>query len=381
MKKKVLIITAVILVVIVLLIVVGGPLLNAMGVEVFCIAKENGRTRIVRCGGEKALKANTAPPTLAAGAQPTLIDTDMAADDWMAILYLLQSPDVDVRAITVTGAGEAHCGPGVQNALDLVALAGQPEIPVTCGRETPLEGDRVFPQSWRDNVDALAGITLPANPNRPSEQDAVGLISDTIREAAGELEIITLGPLTNLAEAFLADPSLAEEIEQLYIMGGAFSVPGNVSDSSELSINNFAAEWNIYVDPHAAALAIASGAPVTFVPLDASNQVRLNKSFYDQLAEDRTTPEAEFVYQMLTKNIGFVYSGSYYFWDPLTAAIAVDESLGTIKTGPVSVIEEEGPESGATRLDENGSPARFATAADRDRFRQQFLDVLNGRVE
>jgi pyrimidine-specific ribonucleoside hydrolase len=378
--KKVLIIVVVVLVVIVLLVVVSGPILSALGVQVFCIAEENGRTRLVRCGGEKALKADKNPPTLAAGAQPTLIDTDMAADDWMAILYLLQSPEVDVRAITVTGAGEAHCEPGVRHALDLVALAGRPDIPVTCGRETPLEGDRVFPQSWRDNVDALAGLSIPANPNQPHDQDAVALIGDTIREADGELEIITLGPLTNLAEVFMAEPSLAEQIEQLYIMGGAFSVPGNVSDSSELRTNNFTAEWNIYVDPHAAALVTASGAPITFVPLDASNHVRLNKEFYDQLAEDRTTPEAEFVYQMLTKNIGFVTSGGYYFWDPLTAAIAMDESLGVIETGPVSVIEEEGALSGATRLDEDGSPARYATAADKDRFRQLFLDVLNGRV-
>jgi inosine-uridine nucleoside N-ribohydrolase len=380
MKKKVLIIVAVTLVVLVLLIVAGGPLLNALGVEVFCITDENGRTRLVRCGGETALTADTSPPSLSADAQPTLIDTDMAADDWMAILYLLQRPDVDVRAITVTGAGEAHCESGVQNALDLVALAGRPEIPVTCGRETPLEGDHVFPPSWRDNVDAMAGIAIPANPNRPQNLDAASFIGGTIRESTGELEIIALGPLTNLAEAFLADPSLAKEIKQLTIMGGAFSVPGNVSDAPEMGIDNEAAEWNIYVDPYAAGLVVASGAPVTFVPLDASNHVRLDEAFYNQLEGDRTTPEAEFVYQVLTENIGFVRSGDYYFWDPLTAAMAADESLGVYETGPVLVIEEEGPERGATRLDEAGSPARIATATDGERFKRHFLDVLNGRV-
>jgi pyrimidine-specific ribonucleoside hydrolase len=309
-----------------------------------------------------------------------LIDTDMAADDWMAILYLLQRPDVDVRAITVTGAGEAHCEPGVRNALDLVALAGRPEIPVSCGRETPLEGDHVFPQSWRDNVDALAGIEIPANPNPPYGQDAVALIGETIRQAEGELQIITLGPVTNVAEAFAAEPQLAEEIQQLYIMGGAFSVPGNVSDAPEMGIDNEAAEWNIYVDPHAAGLVVASGAPITFVPLDASNQVPLDKAFYDRLAADRATPEARFVHQMLTRNIGFVTSGGYYFWDPLTATVAVDESFADYETGPVIVIEEEGPESGATRQDEAGGLARWATAAEGERFKQHFLDVLNGRV-
>jgi inosine-uridine nucleoside N-ribohydrolase len=116
------------------------------------------------------------------------------------------------------------------------------------------------------------------------------------------------------------------------------------------------------------------------VPLDASNFVRLDRAFYEQLEADRTTPEAEFVYQALTENIGFVESGDYYFWDPLTAAVAVDESLATFESGPVVVIEAEGPESGATRLDESGNLARWATTADRTRFKQNFLDVLNGRV-
>jgi inosine-uridine nucleoside N-ribohydrolase len=256
-KKKVIIITCVIFLVIVILVLVGGPILNALGVEVFCITNENGRTRLIRCGGETALTADMSPPKLSVDAQRTLIDTDMALDDWMAILYLLQRPDVDVQAITVTGAGEAHCEPGVQNALDLAALAGRPEIPVTCGRETPLEGSHVFPPSWRTNVDAMADLSIPSSSSRPHDQDAAGLIAGTIRDKAGDLTIITLGPLTNLAEAFLVDPSLAEEVKQIYIMGGAFSVPGNVNDAPELGINNDVAEWNIYVDPHAAGLVVA----------------------------------------------------------------------------------------------------------------------------
>jgi pyrimidine-specific ribonucleoside hydrolase len=387
MKKKILIIVGVLLIFLVVIVLAGGPLLNALGVEVLCISNENGRTRLVRCGDETALPAylqelaaDTDPPKLVVGARPFLIDTDMAIDDWMAILYLLQLPEVDVQAITVTGAGEAHCHPGVQNALDLAALAGRTDIPVTCGRETPLKGNRVFPQSWRDNVDSLAGVSVPTSDSKPVNQDAGNLIANTIRAAGGELEIIALGPLTNLAEVFLADPSLAKEVTQVYIMGGAFDVPGNVADSPEMSINNETAEWNIYVDPYSAAQVVVSGAPVTFVPLDASNHVLLDEIFYNRLGEDRNTPEAEFVYQALTQSIGFVRSGNYYFWDPLTAAIAVDESLGTFDMQPVIVIEEEGPESGATRVDETGNSVRIIRTAEGERFKQHFLDVLNGRI-
>jgi pyrimidine-specific ribonucleoside hydrolase len=208
----------------------------------------------------------------------------------------------------------------------------------------------------------------------------VALIASAVQEAAGELEIIALGPLTNLGEAFQIDPSLAEEIAQIYVMGGAFNVPGNVTDAPEMAIDNQVAEWNIYVDPYAAALVVASGAPITFVPLDASNHVPLDERFYDRLDADRTTPEAMFVYQMLTKSIGFVRSGDYYFWDPLTAAILVDESLSTLEAERIAVTVEEGPESGATRPDPDGTQVRIATWADEARFKALFLDVLNGRV-
>jgi len=92
------------------------------------------------------------------------------------------------------------------------------------------------------------------------------------------------------------------------------------------------------VDPHAAALVVETSAAVTFVPLDASNHVLLDEAFYNRLAEDRFTPDAELVYMVLTQNIGFVRSGGYYFWDPLTAAIAVLENrIDEISTNSVFI--------------------------------------------
>ena len=381
MKRKIIVAALLILGLIVILLLISGPLLRAVGIEVFCISSESGRLRFTRCPDGVELDAVEEPPTLSSDARPFLIDTDMAIDDWMAILYLLQRPDIDVRALTVTGAGEAHCGPGVQNALDLVALAGRPEIPVTCGRDLPLEGEHVFPESWRQDVDELSGISIPSNPSPPHDLDAVELITEAIESNPGEIEIIALGPLTNIAEVMQERPSLADQIKQIFIMGGAFYVPGNILGDPGTGISNDAAEWNIYVDPHAASIVAASGAPVTFVPLDASNYVLLDQEFYDLLAEDRSTPESEFVHMVLAEKIGFVHSGEYYFWDPLTAAIAVDESLGTYEIQPIVIVEEEGPKSGATEIDEAGSLVRITTSAADERFKQHFLDVLNGRIE
>ena len=317
------------------------------------------------------------PPPAAPGAQPFIVDTDMAPDDWLAILYLLGRPDVDVRAIAVTGAGEAHCGPGVRHALDLAALAGRPDIPVTCGRETPLRGDHVFPASWRERVDNLFGLSLPQNLTAPAGEPAVDLLIRTVRESPQPVHILALGPLTNVAEALQAEPSLVDHIGRITIMGGAVHVPGNVGHSSD--VDNDVAEWNIYVDPHAAAIVFRSGAPVTLVPLDATDHAPLTVDFYRRLRRDRRTPVAQFAYRVLTQILDFIRGGAYYFWDPLAAAIATDESLATYEEQPLVVIEEEGPQCGRTMVHQEGSLIRIAVNADRDRFEMLFLDALNGR--
>jgi len=319
-----------------------------------------------------------APQAVAADAQPVVIDTDMAADDWLAILYLLSRSDVAVQAITVTGTGEAHCPAGTRNALNLVALAGRPEIPVACGRETPLEGDHAFPTAWRDRVDGLLGLTLPENSTEPSAETAVELLARILQTSPKKVHLITLGPLTNLGELLQAQPGLVTNISMITVMDGAIEVPGNVGISSD--IDNEVAGWNIYCDPHAAELVFASGAPITLVPLDATNDVPVSMEFYARLESDRTTSVAEFVYRVLGAQQQFIRQGSYYFWDPLAAAIATEESLATYQDIPLIVVEEEGPESGRTLRSERGFTIRVAMQADRERFEALFLDAVNGRL-
>ena len=307
---------------------------------------------------------------------PVIIDTDMAADDWMAILFLLQRPDVQVKAITVTGAGEAHCEPGVRNALGLVALAGNDPIPVACGRETPLAGNQEFPRAWREGVDQMLGLQLPEGSNPHTTGNAVDLLVSTAETSSEKVVLLTLGPLTNVAEAIQQDPSFLENIRQVVIMGGALQVPGNVFYSG-VGIDNKDAEWNVFVDPLAAKIVIESGAPVTLVPLDATNQAPADLSFYRKLQSNRKTPEAEFIYQVLSNKLDMILPGVYYFWDPLAAAVAVDESIGYIKDGLVRVIAEPGVHSGATRLVKNGMPVRYAKSADNERLVFEFLRALN----
>ena len=318
------------------------------------------------------------PHAVAADAQPVVIDTDMAADDWLAILYLLGRSDVDIQAITVTGAGEAHCPAGTRNALKLVALAGRPEIPIACGREAPLEGDHAFPTEWRERVDDLLGLTLPENSRETSSESAVELLTRIIQGSPQKVHLITLGPLTNVAEVLEAEPELVMNLEMITVMGGAVEVAGNVGSSS--NIENEVAGWNFYVDPRAAAEVFGSGAPITLVPLDATNYVPVTMEFYRRLERDRTTSVAEFVYRVLTAQEEYVRLGSYYFWDLLAAAIATEEGLGTFQEISLIVVEEEGAESGRTLESEWGVIIRVTMTADQERFEALFLDAVNGRL-
>ena len=329
---------------------------------------------LAACGSQSPPQPTPTPFT--GTARSVIIDTDMAADDWMAILYLLQRPDVHIEAITVSGTGESHCGPGIEHALGLVALAGKRDIAVSCGRETPLQGDYTFPAAWRADVDHLAGLPLPDSPESASPQSAVELLTSTILASPDKVMILTLGPLTNLAEAVQAAPDIKDKVEMVYIMGGAVEVAGNVGNSGA-GINNQTAEWNIYVDPHAATIVLQSGLPITLIPLDATNQVQVTNRFFNRIKDDHETPEATFVFDLLTKYQGFIQSGGYYFWDPLAAAILTENSLATFENKTLIVVEVEGSESGRTQESENGTAVRVAVNADSERFEQLFLDTLN----
>jgi inosine-uridine nucleoside N-ribohydrolase len=310
--------------------------------------------------------------------KPVIIDTDMASDDAMAILYLLRHPGVVVEAITVAGTGEAHAVPGAQNALGLLALAGYPDVPVAMGRETPLQGSHAFPDWVREWVDGAFGLSLPANPNGPVAQGAVEFLVSALQQSP-HIAVLALGPLTNLAEAFLAEPALVENVEMIYVMGGAVDVPGNILEP-DAHIDNKVAEWNIYCDPHAAKVVVHSGAPITLVPLDATNQAPITMRFYEQLARDHGTAEAECVHQMLSQAKAYIGAGYFYFWDPLTAAILTDGSLGTFERRCLTVVDKEGPQSGRTLETPTGADIRVCTSVDSARFESLFLDVLNGRL-
>lgn len=304
-----------------------------------------------------------------------IFDTDMAHEDMVAALFLLSHPNVDVEAITVTGTGEAHCEPGVQHALGLLALSGHDPIPVACGRQMPLAGSHFFPAEWRQGADEAYGVPIPVGGTK-SELSAPDLIIDLVQNSEQPITIVAVGPLTNLAEAFQKAPGISEKIEGIYVMGGAVMGEGNVGNSG-VGIENGLAEWNIYIDPVAANIVFNSGTPITLIPLDATKDVPITRLFYQALKENRNTPESNLAFDILTANLGFVDSGGFQFWDSLTSAIFTDEGLATFEELQLSVVEEEGPETGSTRPDPKGAKVRVAMSADRGIFETLLLTILD----
>ena len=310
---------------------------------------------------------------------PVIIDTDMAPDDWMAILYLLQTPLVEVKAVTVVATGEAHARPGTGNALGLLALVNKTGIPVAYGRKTPLCGDHRWPMLVRKLVDWRFGLSLPRKKEKPSHLSAVELLFKKIMESSCKAVLFAIGPLTNVAETIQQNPAIVDRIERIVIMGGALKVSGNITPSGFKRVENHTAEWNIYCDPYAAAVVFASGVPITLVPLDVTNTVPMTLDFYVRSAQLRLTPAADFVHRTMGRLKFLIDRHEYYFWDPLAAVLAAHEELGEYEEMKLKVVVQEGPESGRTLESAQGHAVRVCTGVDTERFEEIFLDTLNNQ--
>ena len=236
-----------------------------------------------------------------ADARHVVVDTDLAFDDIMALLYLLQRDDVVIDAVTIAGTGEAHCDPGVGNATRLLALGGETDTPVACGRETPLQGTNAFPEEWRTAVDDLSMLDLPEVGRGADPRGAARLLLDTLD---GDATLITLGPLTNVAQALRADPGFASRVPEFVAMAGAIDAGGNTPSG--------VAEYNVWVDPLAAKEVIES-MDVTLVPLDATDDVPFTPFFAETLAAHLTNPEAEAVDAIIAANQEIFLQGGYSF--------------------------------------------------------------------
>ncbi|HSJ83696.1 MAG TPA: nucleoside hydrolase [Acidimicrobiia bacterium] len=319
------------------------------------------------CAGDRGERATT---TTVSDSNPVIVDGDFGPDDMMALLYLLQQPEVRLAAVTVTGTGLAHCPDGAENAAAVLAHLGREDIPVACGEQETVGNGNTFPEEWRQAADGLREqLGLPPSDVDPGS-NAVALIVETISGSSEPVRFLALGPLTNVARALKDSPEVASNIEHLYIMGGALDVPGSVPPY-------MTAEWNIWSDPRAAAEVLRTGIPITLVGLDATNDVPATRFFYEALEAQRDSPAGEMLYRYLTANQGILAGGTYFFWDPLAAVTLVDPDVVDTERRSVAIVESQGSDEGATVESADGVEVEVAIEADRSRFEAAFLTALN----
>jgi inosine-uridine nucleoside N-ribohydrolase len=328
-----------------------------------------------------AILSGTFPQVLSAQSRSQrsiIIDTDAGSDDLMAIAFLFSRPDIRVEAVTIVN-GEGHVQASGRNVLRLLELAGRREVPVFLGRDTPLSGDAQFPAPMRDSADELLGVTLPEARRKIESMSADEYLSKRLSDSARPVQVLAFGPLTNLAAAISRNPRAAHGIRQLVIMGGAIGVSGNLGDGGAFKTENTLAEWNMFVDPAAAKIVFASGAPIRLVPLDATQRVPIDMALFEQFQSHASSPLAHFVAQVLATNRESIHQGFYFAWDPLAAAAFANPAVATFR--PMAIeISDKPEESGRTiQIKKRRSSVQVAIDADSLRFRDVFMTALGVR--
>jgi purine nucleosidase len=202
-----------------------------------------------------------------------IIDTDPGQDDAAAIMLALGSPEIELLGITAV-AGNVPLELTARNARIVCEMSGRTDIKVYAGADRPLGRQLVT----AEHVHGKTGLNGPElfEPSFPlQEKHAVDFIVETLMsEPAGTVSVCPIGPLTNIALALQKEPAIAGRIKQLVLMGGGYFEQGNVTPS---------AEFNIYVDPEAAALVFACGAPIVMMPLDVTHKVLTTKTRIDRI--------------------------------------------------------------------------------------------------
>lgn len=329
-----------------------------------------------------------AEPALAA--KKIIFDTDPGTDDALALMLALNSPELDVRAITVV-PGNVTLAMGVENALRMVSLANRCDIPVAAGAQKPLFQKLVTAEFWHGK-NGLADIELPPSKCKVDDHFGPDLIIQLVKASPHEITLVPVGPLTNIALAVQKDPSIVPLVKEVILMGGSIS-GGNV---------NAAAEANIYNDPEAAQIVFQAGWPVTMSGLEVGNKALFTQKYLDELGRSHG-PMSDFIYKvgkyLIDLSAKFGSSGSPMY-DPSAVAITIDPTLVKVQEMHVDVEtrgeftrgETVGNRSGYVErnvlhgdhyviegMDKVTPNAKVCVDVDSDRLLQLFVSKIRGK--
>ena len=313
-----------------------------------------------------------------------ILDTDTGVDDALAILLAMRSPELRVEAITGVCGNTSleNCIRNIHLTLSVLDACVTPVV--AAGEERPLVRELAFAGDIHGDdglgdvtrqVDADGRREYPDPDQQMSTVHAVDLILDLVGRYPGELILIAVGPLTNVARAVMKDPDRTRGLREIIIMGGAFETSGNVSP---------VAEFNIHADPHAAQIVCDAGIPLVFVPLDVTRQAFLDAGTIDRFAGEagaRAGRRAAFVRDCTARYVAFHRRNrgvnGCFLHDPLAVAVAVRGALVTTVPARVDVETAGDLTTGMTvsdlRSERWGEPnARVCTAVDVQAFTRLF---------
>jgi purine nucleosidase len=259
-----------------------------------------------------------------------VLDTDPGIDDALAMLLAVASPEVDLACVTVTG-GNCPLEAGVRNARNVLALAGRSDVPACAGVALPLIRPPFTALETHGDT-GLGYAKLPDSPVAVSDEHGVDAIIREIMARPGEVTLVAVAPLTNVAIAIRKEPRIVEAVREVIIMGGAVRADGNTTSL---------AEFNFYVDPHAAHMVLESGMPMTLLPWDISRDVLLMQKHVDRLLEI-SSPVSRFIAEATRYYIEF-HEGTFDMAgcsinDPVALALAFQPDLA--RTEPVHLAIE-----------------------------------------
>ena len=332
----------------------------------------------------------SASSLFAATPKKIIFDTDPGSDDAMALMLALNSPELDVRAITVV-PGNVTAAQGLENALRMVSLANRCDIPVAAGAQHPLFQKLSTAEFWHGK-NGLANMELPPSKCKVDSRFGPDLIIQIVHAAPHEITLVPVGPLTNIALAVSKDPSIVPLVKEVILMGGSIT-GGNV---------NAAAEANIYNDPEAAQIVFQAGWPVTMVGLDVGDKTLLTRKYLDDLASTHG-PVNDFIHgvaKYLVELSAQFGSPGTPMYDPLAVGVAIDATLvkapamhvdvethGTFTRGETVANRHGGVErnvlhgdhyviEGVDKVEPN---AKVCTEVDAERFLQLFVSRIKGK--
>jgi purine nucleosidase len=307
--------------------------------------------------------------------RPFLIDTDTASDDAVALVMALRHPGVEIAAITVV-AGNVPLEMAVQNALYTLELCGS-AVPVYAGAAGPLRRPLETAQ-FVHGQDGMGDIGLPLAGRSPATGDAIDVLVETSIAHAGDLTLVTLGPLTNIAHAIERDPGFGSRVARCVVMGAAADHIGNVTP---------VAEFNMWVDPEAVDVVLRSELPLEFVGWDISRTYAVIDERDAEAIRSIGTPLAEFCMDIQGVVREFALSetklAGFDLPDPIAMAVALDPTVArTAERWHLAVETGSELTRGMVVMDVLGLTGRepnalVVTSADRERF----LAMLRAAVQ